>query len=44
MPTRASSDSARTAASFFDRCIWMRILSIIWLPIVNTGFRDVNGS
>src|SRR5918998_451892 len=45
MPTRASSSTARLAASLrLPSGWWMRMPSTIWWPIVWTGFREVRGS
>ena len=44
IPTLARIDSARAAASSLDKCRCLRMLSVIWLPTVNTGFKEVIGS
>ena len=44
MPTRLSSSAARSFASFLSRSKWVSRASLIWRPIVSTGFRLVIGS
>ena len=43
-PTFLRSIRARAAASSFPNPMWTRMLSVIWFPMVNTGFKDVRGS
>jgi len=44
MPTRSSNSAARFSAAlrFMSKCVSSD--SLIWRPIVRTGFRDVIGS
>ena len=43
-PTFLRRDNALSRASSFPSPMWARMLSVIWLPMVNTGFREVRGS
>ena len=43
-PTALSDSMARSQASFFVASLWSRTASLIWSPIVKTGFRLVIGS